>query len=323
MFAGPSGRYQVMHNGLKVVEDCYCGRWMTELIRLLRGHHEPQEERAFHELLPRIRPGGVMIELGSYWSYYSLWFLRAVAGGRTVLVEPDPNNLQVGQANYALNGVTGEFHQFSVGSIPAPPRPFLCQSDQQQRPVAETSVDDLIQQLGIARVEMLLADIQGAEWEMLQGATRAIDQGRLRFVFVSTHHHSISGDPLTHQKCLAFLRSKGGHVLAEHNVTKGFSGDGLIVASFDPLDRCLAPIPLSRNYPTNSLFPELEYDIDHAGKRFATLTWRPLDSRLRKCGTREFHGNGLRSVGVALDCNRESVSGTILGRVFFLRRGSK
>ena len=33
-------RYQIMHNGLQVVEGGYCGDWMTEIIRRLRGHHE-------------------------------------------------------------------------------------------------------------------------------------------------------------------------------------------------------------------------------------------------------------------------------------------
>ena len=37
-------------------------------------------------------------------------------------------------------------------------------------------------------------------------AASALADGRLRFLIVSTHHHSISGDPLTHQKCLAELQ---------------------------------------------------------------------------------------------------------------------
>src|SRR5205823_4730085 len=148
-------RYQRMHNGIKVLEDGYCGRWMTELIRLLRGHHEPQEERAFHEMLRHLGPGATMVELGSNWAYYSLWFARAVAGGRTVLVEPDPAHRQVGRSNYDLNGAAGAFHQYSVGRASTPPRPFVCESDQQPRMVSEISVDDLIGRLGLERVDLL------------------------------------------------------------------------------------------------------------------------------------------------------------------------
>src|SRR6516165_6146593 len=46
----PEGlRTQLMHNGIQVVADGYSGPWMTRLIELCRGHHEPQEERIFHE----------------------------------------------------------------------------------------------------------------------------------------------------------------------------------------------------------------------------------------------------------------------------------
>jgi hypothetical protein len=50
----------------------------TEIVKRLWGHHEPQEEKVFHEVLKQIRPGGVMIELGAYWGYYSLWFHKNI-----------------------------------------------------------------------------------------------------------------------------------------------------------------------------------------------------------------------------------------------------
>ena len=34
--------YQLMHNGLKVGRDCYYGSWMTTLIELAKGFHEPK-----------------------------------------------------------------------------------------------------------------------------------------------------------------------------------------------------------------------------------------------------------------------------------------
>ena len=40
---------QVMHNGILIEKDSYCGAWMTEIIRCLRGFHEPQEEFGLRE----------------------------------------------------------------------------------------------------------------------------------------------------------------------------------------------------------------------------------------------------------------------------------
>jgi len=180
------------------------------------------------------------------------------------MVEPDPVNLEVGRRNYAINGIRGEFLQGSIGRCNSPAKPFLCESDNQLHDVPQLCVDDLIRQKCIPRIDLLLADIQGAELEMLQGAAASIEQGLLRFVFVSTHHHVISNDPLLHQKCLEFIRAHNGHVLAEHNVAESFSGDGLIVASFDKGDRDLPLMHLSRNCPSNSLFRETEYDLADA-----------------------------------------------------------
>ena len=268
---GPSGRYQVMHNGVKVAEDCYYGRWMTELIRRLRGHHEPQEERAFHEILRHVPPGGTMVELGSYWAYYSLWFQHQIPGARNYLIEPDPHNLETGRQNFALNGAVGEFFLYSIGRQSALPAPFLCESEGTTRPIPMTSVDAFLKHAGIAHVDVLLSDIQGAEVDMLEGAVDSIAEDRIRFLIVSTHHHSISRDPLTHQKCLGFLRDRGAHILCEHSVSESYSGDGLIVASFRPEDQRLPAIAISRNSPSNSLFRELEYDLDDAWREIRRL----------------------------------------------------
>ena len=70
-------------------------------------------------------------------------------------------------------------------------------------------------------------------------------------------------DPLSHQKCLQFLRDRSIHVLVSHNVTESYSGDGLIVASTRAKDSKIA-IDLSRNHATNCLFREMEYDLADA-----------------------------------------------------------
>ena len=75
-----SRRVQIMHNGVQVVADGYYGAWMTKLIELCSGHHEPQEERIFHEVVSRLPPGGTMLEVGGFWAYYSIWFLCAARG---------------------------------------------------------------------------------------------------------------------------------------------------------------------------------------------------------------------------------------------------
>ena len=94
---------QIMHNGLKVHFGGYYGDWMANIIHGLQGHHEPQEEKAFNEILKYSRPNSSILELGSFWAYYSMWYLRSVPYGKAFCVEPDIEHLLVGQKNMQLN----------------------------------------------------------------------------------------------------------------------------------------------------------------------------------------------------------------------------
>ena len=264
-FNSSGGSYQLMHNGVKVVSGGYHGVWMAEIILRLQGHHEPQEERVFHEILQHVPARSTMLELGGFWSYYSLWFQHEIAGASNFIVEPDPHNLEIGRRNFRLNQRDGNFSQFAIGDVSRMIQ-FQCESDCQVRSVQQTSVDDFAREQGIEFIDLLHADIQGYELQMLEGMKHLIQQGRIRFVFVSTHHHSISGDPLTHQKCRRFLVDAGACLLADHSVAESFSGDGLLVASFDHGDAQIS-VPISYNRASCSLFPEVEYDLAAAWEK--------------------------------------------------------
>lgn len=269
----PSGvPCQRMHNGTIVVAGGYYGEWMSEVIRRLRGHHEPQEEMLFHAILPFTGAHGstpVMVELGSFWSYYSLWFRSVYPDARSFLVEPDANNVLLGKRNFELNGFSGEFIEAAVGTHDAPIN-FRCESDGISRNIRTIGIDGLTRELGLERIDMLHADIQGAELAMLAGMEESIKQGRVKWLFLSTHHHSISGDPLTHQRCLAWLRTHDAFIVGEHSVPESFSGDGLIVAVFGGQPEIPLP-PVSRNKPSSSLFGETEYDLAAAWEEIRRL----------------------------------------------------
>lgn len=257
-------RVQVMHNGLLIEEGCYYGPWMTEIIRELRGHHEPQEEVVVAQVLERLadETGPVMVELGSFWAFYSMWFLRRHPSGRAVAMEPDPAYLEVGRRNLALNGLEATLVHGAVGREPGGTAAFVAESDGREVRVPQHSLASLLQATGTERVSVLMCDIQGFELVLLEGARELLEAGRVRFLVVSTHHWSISGDPLTHQKVLDLLAGLGAHVVAEHSVSESFSGDGLVVASFDPRDRDLV-VPLSHARSRQTLFGESELQLNH------------------------------------------------------------
>ncbi len=300
-----NGEYvQIMHNGVKVKAGGYYGVWMAEIIERLGGVHEPQEELAFHDVVERLAESTVaptIVEVGAFWSYYSLWALQRMPNGVAVLVEPDPNNLAVGKQNFALNDRTGTFIQAAVGGRADVPRPFECESDGIVRDVPTVSLGSLIEDQKLDKIDLLLVDVQGAEFDFLEGA-RDFIADRVRFALVSTHHHSISGNPLTHQQTLELLVSVGGHVIAEHTIGESVSGDGLIAVSFDPSDADLS-VMISYGREGNTLFRHPLFDL----AELSNQTEVTIHSLEQQVGDTEHKNKQLESQLVTLEAERDQL----------------
>jgi FkbM family methyltransferase len=259
---------QRMHNGIVVAAGCYHGAWMTEVIRGLRGHHEPQEELVFHAIVERIartEPRPTMIELGSWWAYYALWFARETDGS-VVGLEPDPFCLEVGRRNFELNGLNARFVHGAIGDAPGAPMSFFEERTSRMTTVPSYDLASLMDAVGLEQASLVLADIQGGETPLLARARQLFEARRVRFLVLSTHHHSISGSPVTHQDARDLLESCGAHIVAEHTVGESFSGDGLIAAAFEGRDRELS-VRISRARYGESLFGELERDLAESWQR--------------------------------------------------------
>jgi len=203
-----------MHNGLKVGGFSYYGAGIMNLLMQNKGVHEPQEERAFQDVLPWIAHGSSMLELGSYWGFYSLWFSKSVVDAKNYLVEPAGDNLEAGRVNFRLNGKQAVFENAYVGA-----------ADQSSNHATPTiSVDSFLKRQSITKLAILHSDVQGAELDMLRGATQAFERRVIDFCFVSTHTNEL------HLHCLAFFERNQYRILASANLDQSYAEDGLIVA---------------------------------------------------------------------------------------------
>lgn len=247
---------QIMHNGLRVLAGGYHGDWMAHLIRGLRGHHEPQEEALFSEVIRLSRHNSLIVELGSFWAYYSNWYLSEVPGSTAICVEPDQANMSVGKWNtdYNRSAKRARFIDGWVGGEHLEAVSLATETTGSSRDLPCFNANSILEMANGKVIEVLHMDVQGAETAFLRSLPQKVD-GRIRFIVVSTHHSSISGSPETHSDCLAAIADAGAHVLAEHSVQESFSGDGLIVASFYEHDRDAPMPPISKNVASRSLFP--------------------------------------------------------------------
>lgn len=243
--------YQLMHNGLRILKDCYYGSWITTLIKLLKGHHEPQEEKIFHEVIKSIPDNATMVELGSYWGYYSMWFQKQIPGAKNYLIEPDPKNLAIGKYNFALNNSCGHFTQAMVGKYSADNQLFT-DWNYDKYYVKQINVDDFATKNRINFIHLLHSDIQGAELDMLKGCQKLIAEKRIGYFFISTHKD-------LHRDCLKLLQDAHLEILISITRDESFSADGLIVAKLPDIK---GPQKLELSKRTASLRSLIDKAID-------------------------------------------------------------
>lgn len=162
-----------------------------------------------------------------------MWFYREVSNAQCFCVEPDPENIPMGQKNFALNfGPEPDrvyFEQAYAGArdeIADDGTPILC-------------VDSLLARHKIGHLHLLHADTQGHERNVLLGASKALKSRKIDYIFLSTHLNEL------HRKCLSTLEFHDYCILADIDLLETFSFDGLIVARRRELDGP-APFNLSR-----------------------------------------------------------------------------
>ena len=208
---------QIMHNGLRINAGSYYGFEEAILMHANRGVHEPQEERVFQSVLQEIAPGSVMIELGAFWSFYSMWFNKNVTNARNFMLEPDEFNLESGRNNFRLNGMCGEFRHCGISE----------KSGVMPNGVPTVCIDDFVHKERIDHIHLLHADIQGYELEMLRGARNLFNSKSVDWVFISTH-----GEEL-HSSCIMELKAFDYLIIAAVRPSESYSVDGIIVAKRD------------------------------------------------------------------------------------------
>jgi hypothetical protein len=185
-----------------------------------RGVHEPVEEYVFQCLIPHLSESPKMLELGSYWAHYSMWLKSVKRNAMVTMVEPEDRAMEVGKHNFRLNGFEGEFIQAFVGS-------------------GQFEVDGY---LSGAKLDILHADIQGYEVQMLEGAKQSLQSKLVDYVFVSTHSQAI------HEQVCCALRDFGYRLEVDVDFDNDTtSHDGFVFASSPLVKQVCNFNPMGRN----------------------------------------------------------------------------
>jgi len=204
-------RFVRLHNGLFAGYDehnSYYGNF-SDILVINRGVHEPLEEFIFQALIKEnlTRENLVILELGSYWGHYSMWFLNSLKHASAILVEPDAMHIEVGKRNFRYNNLAAEHINDFVSS-------------------ERLRIDDFLCNKQIPNLFLLHSDIQGYEVEMLENAQASLLSQSIEHLFVSTHSDEL------HLRCLKILLQYNYRIDVQSNVSEHTTSyDGLIVAS--------------------------------------------------------------------------------------------
>jgi len=200
-----------MHNGIQVDPMSYYSLPLLQMLMENKGVHEPQEEKIFQEVLKTIPKEGskTMLELGAYWAFYSMWFLQKFPDANCFMVEPEKENLFYGKKNFKLNNMSGKFIHAGIGK----------NSDTHNNTI---TVDEICKKNKIEFLDILHADIQGYELDMLHGSKKLLSEKRVGYIFISTHSNEL------HQQCYDFLKDEY-QLVASANLDESYSWDGILV----------------------------------------------------------------------------------------------
>jgi FkbM family methyltransferase len=177
------------------------------------------------------RNGGVLVDVGANWGYFTLLWAAANPANRVIAVEASPRNFEPLKRNIDANGFSRQVIRHNVaagmepGTMPFDLGPegvygwggFSAAASQSTVDVPVQRLDDLC--ADFPHVDVLKIDVEGAEVMVLKGATTLLRAKRIRRIFLELND--------VRMKALGIVRDEVRSVLEHHGYTCWARGDDL------------------------------------------------------------------------------------------------
>jgi FkbM family methyltransferase len=175
-----------------------------------------------------VQPGDTVLDIGGCWGDTALYFARrAGPEGRVFTFEFDPGNLEIMRMNLALNPELAErieVVEAALWSESGVELPFVAGGRMTRvgvggdggraAAVSTVTLDELVDRIGIERVDFVKMDVEGAELEVIGGADRMLRRSQPKLGLAAYHRdddlvtipEALVGAGIDHQ---LFVRSTG------------------------------------------------------------------------------------------------------------------
>ena len=201
------------------------------LSRLFPADNNSYEQRFQEEMKQAIKMGDVVWDVGAYQGYYTENFYKWVgAKGKVIAFEPVPdsfrllmskvnllhdNHSQIECYNIALGNTSGSI-RFLVDREPSSPtcRVLTTGDSLVKGNIVELPIergDELVGRLALSKPNVIKIDVEGYEYEVLQGLDEMLSRDSCRDIFVEIHFKLLEerGKPMNPNHIISFLRNKG------------------------------------------------------------------------------------------------------------------
>ncbi len=187
---------------IRIPQGLGVGLWMFTDTRDELGYVKGQHEPWMQDLLgSELRQGNCYYDLGAHTGFFSLIAAREVGSSGAVLaVEANPQNARIVETNVARNKlaqitVLEAAIWSSSGRIVFEPNPDSTQGrisvDNLPKPgsccVSTVSIDELVYRDKRRVPDFIKMDVEGAEWDALQGARRVFSEAKPKLL-CEIHH---------------------------------------------------------------------------------------------------------------------------------------
>jgi FkbM family methyltransferase len=146
-----------------------------------------------------VRAGAIVLDCGAHVGVFTHTALRRGAA-RVVAIEPDPLNLECLRRNFAQEIACGRvilvpkgvwssstILVLSASKLNSGSNSFVKESGGERVEMPVTTIDKLVSELGLSRVDYIKMDIEGSEREALKGAQETLRKYRPRLMIDAYH----------------------------------------------------------------------------------------------------------------------------------------
>jgi FkbM family methyltransferase len=181
------------------------------------GSYEFEKQQQF---IKHIRAGDVIYDIGAHVGFYTLLSSQLTgSAGRVIAFEPYPPNIHFLNEHIKLNqlinvtlipkAVSDRMGQTTFEVAESTSMGHLSNETSSATTIVVNTValDQFIIEAQLPLPDVLKVDIEGAEFDFLQGARQLLETRAIK-LFLATHGHKV------HEKCLMFLQTLGYEVLS-------------------------------------------------------------------------------------------------------------